>query len=87
MQLGKPDDVDVTIELKDWLFALEGEQEIAESWWFDNHEDVDREKRCWHTTFQSLQVKTKGSPKHKLNGKGRPEERQKFPLELVTVRM
>ncbi|KAG6689537.1 hypothetical protein I3842_11G180600 [Carya illinoinensis] len=85
LQLGKPDDVDVTIELKDWLFALEGEQEMAESWWFHNHEDVCREERCWHTTFQSLQVKAKGRPKHKLNGKGRSEERQKYPLELVTV--
>jgi hypothetical protein len=85
--LGKPDDVDLTIELKDWLFALEGPQEMAERWWFDNHEGVVREERCWHTTFQSLRVKAKSSPKHELNVKGRSQEIQKYPVELVTVRM
>ncbi|XP_062170745.1 uncharacterized protein LOC133876478 isoform X2 [Alnus glutinosa] len=85
LQLGKPDDVDFTIELKDWLFALEGPQEMAERWWFDNHEGVGREDRCWHTTFQSLRVKAKSSPKHELNGKGRSQEMQKYPVELVTV--
>lgn len=87
LQLGKPDDVDLTIELKDWLFALEGPQEMAERWWFHNHEGVGREERCWHTTFQSLRVKAKSSPKHELNGKGRSQEMQKYPVELVTVRM
>ncbi|KAL4619212.1 hypothetical protein ACB092_06G063600 [Castanea dentata] len=85
LQLGKSDDIDVSIELKDWLFALEGEQEMAERWWFHNHEDVGREERCWHTTFQSLQVKAKSSPKHELNGKGKSQEMQKYPVELVTV--
>ena len=87
MQLGKSDDIDVSIELKDWLFALEGEQEMAERWWFHNHEDVGREERCWHTTFQSLQVKAKSSPKHELNDKGKSQEMQKYPVELVTVRI
>ncbi|XP_030932287.1 uncharacterized protein LOC115958064 [Quercus lobata] len=85
LQLGKSDDIDVSIELKDWLFALEGEQEMAERWWFHNHEDVGREERCWHTTFQSLQVKAKSSPKNELNGKGKSQEMQKYPVELVTV--
>lgn len=85
LQLGKSDDIDVSIELKDWLFALEGEQEMAERWWFHNHEDVGREERCWHTTFQSLRVKAKSSPKHELNGKGKSQEMQKYPVELVTV--
>ncbi|KAL0000941.1 hypothetical protein SO802_014722 [Lithocarpus litseifolius] len=85
LQLGKSDNIDVSIELKDWLFALEGEQEMAERWWFHNHEDVGREERCWHTTFQSLRVKAKSSPKHELNGKGKSQEMQKYPVELVTV--
>ncbi|KAK3199472.1 hypothetical protein Dsin_022887 [Dipteronia sinensis] len=78
--LGFPDDVDVSVELKDWLFALEGAQEMAERWWFHNPEDVGREERCWHTTFQSFQVKSKSSQK----GKGKPQM-QKFPVELVIV--
>lgn len=85
LNLGKPDDVDVSIELKDWLFALEGAQETAERWWFYNDENIGREERCWHTTFQSLQVKAKGGPKRLLNGKGKSQETQKYPVELITV--
>ncbi|KAF2314237.1 hypothetical protein GH714_024382 [Hevea brasiliensis] len=85
LHLEMPDDVDVCIELKDWLFALEGAQEIAERWWFSNPEDVGREERCWHTTFQSLFVKAKNIPRHELNGKGKSHGRQKYPVELVTV--
>lgn len=85
LNLGKPDDVDVSIELKDWLFALEGEQEMVERWWFHNDENIGREERCWHTTFQSLQVKAKSSPEQLLNGKGKSQKTQKYPLELITV--
>ncbi|KAM1582843.1 hypothetical protein ACFX10_030526 [Malus domestica] len=85
LHLGKPDDVDVSVEFKNWLFALEGEREIAERWWFDNHEDVQREERCWHTTFHNLHVKAKSGPKHMLNGNGKSYRTQKYPVELVTV--
>ncbi|KAL3576783.1 hypothetical protein D5086_022066, partial [Populus alba] len=81
VHLGIPDDVDVCIEFKDWLFALEGAQEMADRWCFYNHEDVGREERCWHTSFQSLLVKAKSGPKKERNGKGK----LKYPVELVTV--
>ncbi|KAL5548246.1 hypothetical protein UlMin_003477 [Ulmus minor] len=83
LHIRKPDDVDVTIELKNWLFALEGAQEMAETWWFSDNEYVGREQRCWHTTFKNLQVKAKSSPKHLTNGKS--HGMQKYPVELVTV--
>ena len=86
LHLGKPDDVDVSIELKNWLFALEGAQEMAESWWFSDHEHVGREERCWHTTFQSLRVQAKSSPKNLMNG-SKSYGMKKYPVELVTVRM
>lgn len=86
LQLGMPDDVDVSIELQDWLFALEGVQEMAESWWFEK-EVLDREQRCWHMTFRSLQVKAKGSPKDLPNGKGISNGIRRYPVELVTVRI
>lgn len=80
--------MDVSIELKNWLFALEGAQEMAEIWWFDdNHEDVGREERCWHTTFHNLHVKAKSSPKNTLNGNGKSHGARKYPVELVTVRI
>ncbi|OMP04511.1 UHRF1-binding protein 1-like protein [Corchorus olitorius] len=84
LHLGMPDDVDVSIELQDWLFALEGVQEMAENWWFDK-EVLSREQRCWHTTFRSLQVKAKSSPKDVPNGKGISHGMQRYPVELVTV--
>ncbi|OMO80559.1 UHRF1-binding protein 1-like protein [Corchorus capsularis] len=84
LHLEMPDDVDVSIELQDWLFALEGVQEMAENWWFDK-EVSSREQRCWHTTFRSLQVKAKSSPKDVPNGKGISHGMQRYPVELVTV--
>lgn len=84
LDLGKPDDVDVSVEFKDWLFALEGAQEIAERWWFDG-EDVSREERCWHTTFQSLKLGARSKPKHLMNGAGESFKTPKYPVELVTV--
>ena len=85
LHLRLPDDVDVCIEFKDWLFALEGAQEMADRWWFYNHEDVGREERCWHTSFQSLLVKAKSGPKKERNGKGKLNGKLKYPVELVTV--
>ncbi|KAK2424001.1 hypothetical protein QL285_034409 [Trifolium repens] len=83
--LKKPDDVDVTIELRDWLFALEGAEDMAEKWWFSSHEDEGREERCWHTSFHSLQVNAKSSPKNVSGGKGKIHRIQHHPVELVTV--
>ncbi|XP_054812762.1 uncharacterized protein LOC129313560 [Prosopis cineraria] len=87
LQLKKPDDVDVAVELRDWLFALEGAQEMAESWWFSGHEDVGRVERCWHTTFNSLRVHAKSSPKDVSNGKTQLKGMQQFPVQLITVRV
>lgn len=86
LHLGTPDDVDLTIELKDWLFALEGAQNNAEGQWSHNHEDLDREERCWHTTFEKLRVLAKSSPKHVANVKEKSHQLQKYPVEVVTVR-
>ncbi|KAL3508536.1 hypothetical protein ACH5RR_027937 [Cinchona calisaya] len=83
VQLGAPDDVDVLIELKDWLFALEGE-EMSERWWF-NSLDVGREEMSWHSTFQKVLVKAKSSPKHVMNEQRKLNGKQKYPVELVTV--
>ncbi|XP_062077816.1 uncharacterized protein LOC133782510 [Humulus lupulus] len=83
LHLGKPDDVEVSIELKNWLFALEGAQEMAESWWFSDNEHLGREERCWHTTFQNVRVKAKSCPKNFTNGNSHGIK--KYPVELVTV--
>ncbi|KAF5948784.1 hypothetical protein HYC85_014741 [Camellia sinensis] len=85
LHLGTPDDVDLSVELKDWLFALEGAQNNEEECLLQNHNDLGREERCWHTTFQSLLVKAKSSPKHAVNGKEKSFRPQKYPVELITV--
>ncbi|KAK1440012.1 hypothetical protein QVD17_05837 [Tagetes erecta] len=84
LQLGPPDDVDVSLELKDWLFALEG-AEMAEKWWFYNSEDSYREERCWHTTFDSFKVKANSGKKHPVNVKKLLPGALKYPVELVMV--
>ncbi|KAL9236361.1 hypothetical protein vseg_011041 [Gypsophila vaccaria] len=83
-QLGMPDDVDVSVELRDWLFALEGAKEVTENVSLDDH-DADRELRCWHTTFKSLKVKAKNLPKDQLPGGLKSDDVQKYPVDLITV--
>ncbi|KAJ4981286.1 hypothetical protein NE237_032123 [Protea cynaroides] len=85
LDFGMLDDVDISIELKDWLFALEGAQEMAESLWFCNNAAVHREGRCWHTTFHTLLVKAKSSPKKVMNSRGESNGLHKYPVELVLV--
>ncbi|CAL1384539.1 unnamed protein product [Linum trigynum] len=84
LQLGMPDDVDVRVEFKDWLFALEGERELAGGSSFVDLDNLGREQRSWHTTFQSFLVKAKSSLKNELDGKGNSHVR-KYPVDLVTV--
>ncbi|CAJ1978727.1 unnamed protein product [Sphenostylis stenocarpa] len=82
--LKKPDVVDITIELRDWLFALEGTQEVAERWWFSSH-DSNREEMFWHTTFHTLRVNAKSCPKNVSKRKAQSHRIQLYPVELVTV--
>ncbi|XP_052726420.1 uncharacterized protein LOC108334067 [Vigna angularis] len=84
-QLKKPDDVDVTIELRDWLFALEDTQETAERWWFSSHEDEEREERSWHASFHGLRVNAKSSPPNVPDGKIQVQRIKQHPVELITV--
>ncbi|XP_020277117.1 uncharacterized protein LOC109851412 isoform X2 [Asparagus officinalis] len=83
LELGMPDDIDVAIELNNWLFALEGTQEMEAG--SCNGVDASREERCWHTTFRSLIVRAKSSDKHNLDNKGKLHTTQKYPVELITV--
>lgn len=78
--------MDLSLELKDWLFALEGAEDVAGGWSYYST-DVSREERCWHTTFQSLQVKAKTTPKWIVNSTGSICRTQKYPIELVIVSM
>ncbi|XP_004294340.1 PREDICTED: uncharacterized protein LOC101295784 isoform X1 [Fragaria vesca subsp. vesca] len=80
-----PDDVDVSVELKNWLFALEGAHEIAVFRSSYDQEGVRREERSWHTTFHNLHLKGKSSPKQMMDGIRKSYRTPKFPIELVTV--
>ncbi|KAL0302072.1 UNVERIFIED_CONTAM: hypothetical protein Sradi_6484000 [Sesamum radiatum] len=85
LHLGAPDDVDITIELRDWLFALEGAEEMADRSCFPYSEDPHREERSWHTQFKSVHVKAKSSAKHLRIGSRKPSGKLKYPIELITV--
>ncbi|BAF15875.1 uncharacterized protein [Oryza sativa Japonica Group] len=56
-----PDDLDVSIELRNWLFALEGTEEVGD--WLSPHgsDHISREEKCWHTTFTNLHVSGRSS--------------------------
>ena len=84
LHLGAPDDVDISLELKDWLFALEG-ADMAEKWLLYSSEDSYREERCWHTTFDSIKAKANSSKKSLVNGKKNFPGSKKYPVESMTV--
>lgn len=84
-RLGRPDNIDVSIEFKDWLFALQGAQDMAESWWFDNHNQVAREERSWHTTFRSLQIKANSNLKETRKQNGNTSRKGQHPVESIQV--
>ncbi|XP_020694269.1 uncharacterized protein LOC110108097 isoform X1 [Dendrobium catenatum] len=85
LELGMPDDIDVSIELKNWLFALEGTEEMREGWQYCNGENFTREEMCWHTTFQNLQMKAKRSRRSHSYGTGKLQKAGNHPLELIVV--
>lgn len=80
-----PDDLDVLIELKNWLFALEGAEEAVEIWSTCNGEVFCREDRCWHTTFRNLRITGKSSDKPNLSNSGKVCRKLAFPVESITV--
>lgn len=84
LDLGKPDDIDICLEMKDWLFALEGAQEARDEWLYYNCEDIRRADRCWHATFHSLKVKAKSSSLGSNNA-GKLCRSNKYPVECLTV--
>lgn len=84
LKLGMPDDVDVSFELKDWLFALEGTGEMRDGLLPVNGNDFSREEKCWHTTFKSLKVKAKNSQMSNMNG-GRLCKTRKYPVESIMI--
>ncbi|KAL0909547.1 hypothetical protein M5K25_020425 [Dendrobium thyrsiflorum] len=85
LELGMPDDIDVSIELKNWLFALEGTEEMREGWQYSNGKNFTREEMCWHTTFQNLQMKAKSSRRSRSYGTGKLQKAGNHPLELIMV--
>ncbi|XP_015692239.1 uncharacterized protein LOC102699586 isoform X2 [Oryza brachyantha] len=59
--LGVPDDLDVSIELRNWLFALEGTEEVGDWLTPRGNDHISREEKCWHTTFKNLHVSGRSS--------------------------
>ncbi|XP_024976311.1 uncharacterized protein LOC112514213 [Cynara cardunculus var. scolymus] len=82
LNLGAPHDVNILLELKDWIFALEGAEIMAERHSFS---DSSREERSWHTSFESFKVRANGSRDDTVNGKGNSIGAQNYPVEVVRV--
>ncbi|KAJ0765700.1 putative UHRF1-binding protein [Helianthus annuus] len=79
VNLGAPEDVNVSLELNDWLFALESMEVMSERLIFNDLEDSQRKERSWHTCFESIKVQA--------NGSKNDTEAHKYPVELVKVRV
>lgn len=82
--LGRPDDIDVSVELRDWLFALEGREGVSTR--ILNNEDIGREERCWHTNFRTFRVIAKSTPKNvDPNETETQYDAHKYPVDSIIV--
>ncbi|EOA33082.1 hypothetical protein CARUB_v10016419mg [Capsella rubella] len=82
--LGRPDDIDVSVELRDWLFALEGREDVGTR--ILHNEDIGREERCWHTNFRTFRVIAKSTPKNvDPKGTGNQYNARKYPVDSIIV--
>eukprot|EP00250_Pteridium_aquilinum_P021537 c25158_g2_i1 orf=3038-6676(+) len=52
-ELGVPDEMDINVQLRDWVFALEADLEGSE-------DAYSRRERCWHSAFQCLKITAQG---------------------------
>ena len=84
--LGVPDDLDVSIELRNWLFALEGTEEVGDSFSRCGTDRISREEKCWHTTFRNLHVSGKSTDGLNMGGTEKVLPKKAFPVERFTVR-
>ncbi|CAN6240991.1 unnamed protein product [Urochloa humidicola] len=83
--LGVPDDLDVSVELRNWLFALEG-TEVGDCFTPTRGGDrISREEKCWHSTFRNLHVSGKSSERLNLGGAGKVSPKRAFPVERFTA--
>ncbi|EES12901.1 hypothetical protein BDA96_06G246600 [Sorghum bicolor] len=83
--LGVPDDLDVSIELRNWLFALEGTEEVGDCFTPRGGDRISREEKCWHSTFRNIHVSGKSSDRLKLGGGGKVSPKKAFPVERFTA--
>ncbi|KAF3325649.1 UHRF1-binding protein 1-like protein [Carex littledalei] len=82
LELGIPDDLDVSIELRNWLFALEGTDELSYGLSPRVSDIIRREEKCWHTTFRTLHVSGKSSDKSNC---ANPSSTKQFPVDTFLV--
>jgi hypothetical protein len=83
--LGVPDDLDVSIELRNWLFALEGTEDVGDSFSPRGSGCISREEKCWHTTFKNLHVSGKSIDRLNMGGTEKVLPKKAFPVERFTV--
>ncbi|KAH7287165.1 hypothetical protein KP509_32G041400 [Ceratopteris richardii] len=75
-ELGVPDAMEISVHLKDWVFALEADPEGIEN-------AHSRREKCWHTAFQCLSITAKGGQKD-LDG-SKINMLAKHPLKGILV--
>ncbi|KAI4340058.1 hypothetical protein MLD38_024932 [Melastoma candidum] len=80
-----PDNVDVRIDLRNWLFALEGPIDMLERWQDDNCRDSTREKRCWHANFHSFWVEARRNHVQELKEKAYTASRHLLESVVIGV--
>ncbi|BBN03845.1 hypothetical protein MPTK1_3g00020 [Marchantia polymorpha subsp. ruderalis] len=87
-EMGRPHDIDLDLQLQDWLFALEGAEGVAEGPSCTEDSVLTREQKCWHTTFRLLKISASG---RKLDSEDSPLPTEgsslRSPVQNIKVRI
>ncbi|KAM0845720.1 hypothetical protein ACQ4PT_056188 [Festuca glaucescens] len=85
--MGMPYGVDVSVELRDWIFALEGTEEIGDWACRRTCNRIPREVKFWQAAIRNLHLRGKHSGRTKPNSAEKASQKTEYPYECFTARV
>ncbi|KAK1609227.1 hypothetical protein QYE76_032900 [Lolium multiflorum] len=85
--MGMPYGVDVSVELRDWIFALEGTEEIGDWACRRTCNRIPREVKFWQAAIRNLHLRGKHSGRTKSNSTEKASQKTEYPFECFTARV
>lgn len=84
---GMPYGIDVPVELRDWIFALEGTEGIGDWTCRRTSNLVPREVKFWQAAIRNLYLRGKHSGQSKLKSAKKASQKREYPFEYFMSRV